>query len=521
MRKLFLILIVLSMLATVPASIAQDTPLHVVATTTIIADVAQNVGGHLVMVTALVPPDSDIHAFQPSPQDVAAVADADVVLVNGAGLEMFLADLVENAAGVEPVVVSNGIAMLAFGDHGHEDDQDAGMSDMGHGGMAMSGAVTGGYVIITNNGSTADTLVNVQVDHVGMVELHQTIVENDVARMEPMTNGIEIPAGETVELRPGSFHMMLMDVQQTFAVGDTLTLTLMFASGAELVIPAVIGEVAPETADTVTVGDLSATLAWVRPVEVMAAEAAETGHTHGAMDMPMATEEAEMGHSHAAAETDHDHEMPETIGILGKDADCGEDDGMGHTHSDDEADHEHGACDPHVWTNPHHVMVWADNIAAAFAAADPDNAEIYMANAAAYKDQLAALDAEITEILSVIPQENRIIVTNHETMGYFAAHYGFEVVGVVIAGGTTLSEPDPQTLAALVETIREEGVRAIFAENTTNATLAEAVAAEVGDSVVIATLYTDALSAADGAAPTYLDYLRFNAQTIAAALAGA
>ncbi len=517
MRKMLLVVVALGMLVGLLPAAAQDT-LMVVATTTIIADVAQNVGGNLVTVTALVPPDSDIHSFQPAPQVVAQVADADVVLVNGAGLEAFLGDLVENAAGIEPVIVSNGIAMLAFGGHEHHED-DAEMaheddhaneekSDVGHGHgseMATSGVITGGYVTITNTGTSADTLVGVQVDHVNSVELHQTIVENDVARMEPMTNGIEIPAGATVALAPGGLHMMLMGVEETLAMGETLSMTLVFASGTELVMPAAIGDIAPESAETITAGSLSATLAWARPITVMAEDAQHEGEDH------------------AHEEEAHDHEKTESLGILGMDADCGDEHEGEETdhHAEGDHDHEHGACDPHVWTDPNNIMIWADNIAAAFAAADPANSDTYMANAAAYKEQLAALDAEISEILSVIPAESRIIVTNHETMGYFAAHYGFEVVGVVIGGGTTLAEPDPQTIAALVETIRAEGVKAIFAENTANAALAEAVAAEVGDEVVIATLYTDALSAAEGLAPTYLDYLRQNAQTIVTALTGA
>ncbi|MBZ0293311.1 MAG: metal ABC transporter substrate-binding protein [Anaerolineae bacterium] len=302
-------------------------PLNVVATTTIIADVAQNVGGDLVEVTSLVPTNTDIHAFQPVPQDVALVAQADVLLVNGAGLEAFLGDLVENAAGVTPTVVSNGIDVLAFGD----DDGDS-------------------------------------------------------------------------------------------------------------------------------------------------------------------------------------------VGVLGEDADCTAAD---HAEDDqaeaDHDEHDHGSCDPHFWTNPQNVAIWAGNIADALAAADPDHAETYQANAAAYQEQLSALDEEITALLADIPEAQRLIVTNHEFLGYFADHYDFQIVGTVIPSLSTLVEPSPQDVADLIATIQDTGVKAIFVEASDPGRLAEAIAGDVGE-VEIVSLYSDALSEPDEPAGTYLDYLRYDAEAIAQAV---
>src|SRR5262249_40609041 len=90
---------------------AASTPLKVVATTTIIADVAKNVGGEWVEVTSLVPPDADAHAFDPTPQDALNVSQADVVLAAGAGYEAFLNGLVGNAANVPLVRVSDGVTI--------------------------------------------------------------------------------------------------------------------------------------------------------------------------------------------------------------------------------------------------------------------------------------------------------------------------------------------------------------------------------------------------------------------------
>ena len=105
-------------------SVAQD-QLNVVATTTIIADVARNIGGDWVNVDVLIPAGSDVHTFNPAPRDVIAIVGADVVLVNGASLEEGLLEVIEENAGVEPVVVSNGVEVLSFEghDHNHEAEE--------------------------------------------------------------------------------------------------------------------------------------------------------------------------------------------------------------------------------------------------------------------------------------------------------------------------------------------------------------------------------------------------------------
>jgi ABC-type Zn uptake system ZnuABC Zn-binding protein ZnuA len=212
-------------------------------------------------------------------------------------------------------------------------------------------------------------------------------------------------------------------------------------------------------------------------------------------------------------EAEEKHNEGEIIGILGEPGVCEEE------HHEGEEAHEHGSCDPHVWTDPHNVMVWTHNIADAFADADPAHADIYQSNADTYVEALETLDAEVEAILSPIPESRRVLVTNHEVLGYFAHRYGFEVVGVIIPGGTTLAEPDPQALADLITLIEAENVPAIFAEVSANDNLAQVVAAETGIQVVT-TLYSEALSEPNGPARTYLDYLRYNAQTIADALVG-
>lgn len=177
---------------------------------------------------------------------------------------------------------------------------------------------------------------------------------------------------------------------------------------------------------------------------------------------------------------------------------------------------EFEGADPHVWMNPLNVKVWADNVAAALAAADPAHAEVYRANADAYKAELDALDAWATEQLSFIPVDARVLVTDHESFGYFADHYGFEVVGALIPSLSTVSEPSAGELAELEDAISNYGVKAIFIGSSMNPSLARRVAADTGVQVV--TLYTESLSDENGPAPTYLDMLRFDVAAIVAAL---
>ena len=184
----------------------------------------------------------------------------------------------------------------------------------------------------------------------------------------------------------------------------------------------------------------------------------------------------------------------------------------------EEEDHEGaaGSCDPHFWNDPDRAATAAEVIGEALNAIDPsvDWAE----RASAYADELRELGEEIETILQPIPPAGRKLVTNHDALGYFARRYGFEVVGVVIPGGSTLAEPSSVELANLVEVMEDENVRAIFAETISPTALAEAVAAEIGDDVEVVELYTDSLGPPGSGAETLLKMLRLDADRIAAAL---
>lgn len=189
-----------------------------------------------------------------------------------------------------------------------------------------------------------------------------------------------------------------------------------------------------------------------------------------------------------------------------------------HEHEEDEGEDEHGHAgdDPHFWLDPLRMADATDLIAAALDEASPS--ADWTERAASVRADLEQLHTEIADVLSAIPEERRKLVTNHDSLGYFADRYGFDVVSTVIPGGSTMGEPSASDLAELVDLLRAEDIRAIFADTTSPRTLAEAVAAELGDSVRIYDLYTGALGEPGSGADTYAGMMRTNANTIAEAL---
>lgn len=185
-----------------------------------------------------------------------------------------------------------------------------------------------------------------------------------------------------------------------------------------------------------------------------------------------------------------------------------------HDQGDEEAA---GGFDPHVWLDPLRMAEAAGLIAGRLA--EIDAGTDWEGRAEAYAAELARVDEQIFEELSIIPEEERLLVSNHQSLGYFANRYGFEVVGVVIPGGSTLADPSSAQLAELVETMRREGVLAIFAETTEPGALAEAVAAELGDDVEVVRLFTESLGEPGSGAATLVGMLRTNAGLITDALA--
>lgn len=178
-----------------------------------------------------------------------------------------------------------------------------------------------------------------------------------------------------------------------------------------------------------------------------------------------------------------------------------------------------GGVDPHWWQNPQNAIAAVEATRAALVKADPDGAATYDANAKAYTEQLTAMDTATAACMDDIPASQRKLVTNHDAFGYFADRYDIDLVGTVIPSLSTQSQASAGEVTDLVKTIKAEGVKTIYAENTVNPKLEQAIADRAGAKVG-PQLWSDSLGPKGSTGATYLDMLRFNAGTLADGFTG-
>ena len=175
--------------------------------------------------------------------------------------------------------------------------------------------------------------------------------------------------------------------------------------------------------------------------------------------------------------------------------------------------------DPHWWQDPIRAEDAVKVIGDALAKADPEGASTYRANARAQRDRLQALDAAVRELHRPDPPSERTLVTTHDALGYFAHRYGLRVVGTVIPSLSTQAQASAGDLAELVDTIRRERVKAIFAESSVNASVEDAIAQETGARVG-RPLWADSLGPKGSSGATYEDSIRANTAAIVEGLTG-
>jgi zinc/manganese transport system substrate-binding protein len=173
--------------------------------------------------------------------------------------------------------------------------------------------------------------------------------------------------------------------------------------------------------------------------------------------------------------------------------------------------------DPHMWMEPLNVVRYVENIRDALIKADPAGKDVYAANADAYIAKLKELDASIKSQVAQVPVQRRVLVTNHDALGYFASAYGFQVLGAVVPSVTNESSPSAQQMAALIDTVKRTHAPAIFLDASENTNLADQIASATGARVVT-DLYVETLSAPNGPAPTYLAMMQHDAEVIVNAL---
>ncbi|MEM9950303.1 MAG: zinc ABC transporter substrate-binding protein [Chloroflexota bacterium] len=557
----FLTLCLLIMMMSRTQAQDENRPL-VVTTTTIIADVTRNIAGDQVEVISLMPPNTDVHAFNPTPRDLIPLEEADLVLINGADLEETMIDMVRTISPIDPVIVSNGVTVLAYG-------IDRGAGNLGLTPRRILLGDDEGNVHILNVFSdeiiasfpfdTPTTLYAEQARHarygfvvtsdsVHVIDSGFRMVEHfdhyDPYLVNPQLVDFSLPSSEidTARLLDAAFDLDDSEItlnnsedQEIVGLPDSFDSTrhtilgeplahpnseehtLVLTSGGELLsVDIATGTVqqslavltaSPEIMPVMTIsGDMlyisdstNSTL-----LEIYAGE-----------NELVLTDELDLGFTISSMATFgavvDPHALDTTSQVTGRVLGAGVDCSI-------QGDAVHGPCDAHFWLDPNNVIIWADNIASALAEIDPDNTDFYQANALAYQEQLRALDVEIETSLEAVPLENRRLVTNHDFLGYFAQRYGFEVVGVVLPGGSTLAEPSARDLAELIEIIEREGIETIIVEASNPNRISNTLAEQVGIETIL--LYSGALSHDEEPASNYLDFMRYNMTTIIEALSG-
>jgi len=310
-----------------------------------------------------------------------------------------------------------------------------------------------------------------------------------------------VPLGSAEKLKVVATTNIIGDIVKNVG-GNRIDLTVMLPAGAD---PHTFN---PTPGDAATVAD--AHVIFINGLNLEEFMAGLIGNAGGqAVVIPVSTgvETREFGEAHEHSEGDmetHGHEEDEP------------EDEEGHEHEEGEADSHQDGADPHIWTTPVNGIIMAHNIKQALSKLDPANAETYAANAEAYKAELEALDTWIKSQVATIPAEKRKLVTDHETFGYYADRYGFEIIGAVIPAASTNAEPSAQEMAQLQKTIAETEAKAVFVGTTVSPVLAERLAEDSG--IQLVPLYSDSLGEPGSGAETYLDYLRYNTNAIVGAL---
>jgi zinc/manganese transport system substrate-binding protein len=186
--------------------------------------------------------------------------------------------------------------------------------------------------------------------------------------------------------------------------------------------------------------------------------------------------------------------------------------GHKHRHS-----HDHEDADPHAWQSVANAKIYAGNVRDALIAADPAGADAYRRNAEGYLARLDVLDRDVREAVAKLPAERRKVISTHDAFGYFADAYG--IAFIAPQGVSTESEATARDVARIITQIKTQKIPAVFLENVSDPRLMRRIAEESGAKLG-GTLFSDSLTDEKGAAPTYIDMIRYNIKALTSALAG-
>ncbi|MFN3664052.1 metal ABC transporter substrate-binding protein [Yoonia sp.] len=174
-----------------------------------------------------------------------------------------------------------------------------------------------------------------------------------------------------------------------------------------------------------------------------------------------------------------------------------------------------GQPNPHAWMGLNNALIYVDNIRDAFVTHDPDNADIYTANAESYKQQITDTIAPLRDAILALPEERRWLVSCEGAFTYLIED--FDMQELYLWPINADSQGTPQQVRQVIDTVRANDIPVVFCESTVSQAPAEQVARET-DALYGGMLYVDSLTEEDGAVPTYLELLRVTSETIARGL---
>ena len=183
--------------------------------------------------------------------------------------------------------------------------------------------------------------------------------------------------------------------------------------------------------------------------------------------------------------------------------------------TEEDGDKPKQVTNPHAWHSLANGRIYAENIRDALIQADPEGKTAYEANAAKFMAAIDELEQQIRAAIEKVPPAKRKIITSHDAFGYFGTAYGIQFIAP--QGVSTESEASAKDVAKIIRQIRREKIPAVFLENISDKRLLEQISRETGAKIG-GELYSDALSDAGGPAPTYLEMVRHNVETLTAAL---
>lgn len=175
----------------------------------------------------------------------------------------------------------------------------------------------------------------------------------------------------------------------------------------------------------------------------------------------------------------------------------------------------YGKPNPHAWMSLSSALIYVDNITSAFARHDPQNADIYRANAAAYKTKISQTIEPLKDAILAVPEDQRWLVSCEGAFSYLIRDYNMKELYLWPMNAD--AQGTPQQVRKVIDGVRDNNIPAVFCESTVSQAPAQQVARETG-STYGGVLYVDSLTEADGPVPTYLDLLRVTSETIAAGL---